>query len=93
MPLFGLVARRPAPWQGRDPAAKRFGYLPFESRVAECPATMRRSAQLLDKCVIERGAKQRPVSRLPIGGRLGNPPINLMIRNKGVAPGLFNAID
>lgn len=48
---------RTPPRQGCNPAAERFGDLLLEARVAQCPATIRRRAQVIEEVVIERGAK------------------------------------
>jgi hypothetical protein len=39
---------------------KRFGDPPLESRVAERPAAIRRSTQIVEESVFERNPKQRP---------------------------------
>jgi hypothetical protein len=84
LPAFRLGAGRSALWQRHDPPAKRFGDPPLESLLAKRPAAIRRSTQIVEESVFERGPKHRPVSHLPLSLCPADPVVKFMTGHKRI---------
>ena len=58
--------------------------LPLESRVAERPAAIRRTTQIVEESVFERSPKQRPVFLLPLSLCTADPVVKFVTGHKRI---------